>query len=89
MKIGNVYILDKTEQEIVELVASQRQNNKVKTGWDGKGTVNEKSGVDLNIVGFGAEFIFCRELNLYPDFKIHNTSKSNGTRFLKLGYYQL
>ena len=52
MKIGNVYILDKTEQQIVELVASQRQNNKVNTGWDGKGTVNEKSGVDLNIVGF-------------------------------------
>jgi hypothetical protein len=81
MKIGNVYILDKAEQEIVELVASQRQNNKVKTGWDGKGTVNKNSGVDLNIVGFGAEFIFCRELNLYPDFKIHNTSKSNGTDY--------
>ena len=47
MKIGNVYILDKSEQQIVELVANQRQNNKVNTGWDGKGTVNKKSGVDL------------------------------------------
>ena len=86
MKIGNVYILDKSEQQIVELVANQRQNNKVNTGWDGKGTVNKKSGVDLNIVGFGAEFLFCKELNLYPDFKIHNTSKSNGTDYYDAVY---
>tara|TARA_S200002703_G_scaffold154401_1_gene157124 strand:+ start:2574 stop:3071 length:498 start_codon:yes stop_codon:yes gene_type:complete len=79
MKIGNVYVLDKKEQELVEFVASQRHNNKIKTGWDGTKTVNENSVVDLNIVGFGAEFIFCRELNLYPDFKIHNTSKVKGT----------
>ena len=79
MKIGNVYVLDKKEQELVEFVASQRHNNKIKTGWDGTKTVNENSVVDLNIVGFGAEYIFCRELNLYPDFKIHNTSKVKGT----------
>lgn len=81
MKKGNVYLLDQSEQQIVELVAHQRQNNKVDTGWNGKGTVNKKSSVDLNIVGFGAEFIFCRELNLYPDFKIHNTSKLQGTDY--------
>lgn len=81
MKIGNVYVLDKKEQELVEFVASQRHNNKIKTGWDGTKTVNENSVVDLNIVGFGAEYIFCRELNLCPDFKIHNTSKQQGTDY--------
>ena len=81
MKIGNVYVLDKKEQELVEFVASQRHNNKIKTGWDGTKTVNENSVVDLNRVGFGAEYIFCRELNLCPDFKIHNTSKQQGTDY--------
>lgn len=81
MKIGNVYVLDKKEQELVEFVANQRHDNKIKTGWDGTKTVNENSVVDLNIVGFGAEYIFCRELNLCPDFKIHNTSKQQGTDY--------
>ena len=75
MKIGKIYTLDKYEQAIVKLSAEQRHNNKIKTGWDGLKTVNEKSKLELNIVGFGGEFIFCRENNLYPDFKIHNTSK--------------
>ena len=79
MKIGNVYILDKYEQQIVELSAYQRDKNKRDTGWHGHKTVNETGELDLDIVGFGAEFIFCRELNLYPDFKIHNTSKEKGT----------
>ena len=81
MNKGNVYILDKYEQQIVELSAKQRFGNKVNTGWDGYGTVNKKSTLELDIVGFGAEFIFCRELNLYPDFKIHNTSKRQGTDY--------
>ena len=77
MKKGQVFTLDKYEQQIVELSATQRHTNKVNTGWNGFKTVNETAGVDLDIVGFGAEFIFCREYNLYPDFKIHNTSKTS------------
>ena len=73
MIIGKVYSLDKYEQAIVKLSAEQRHNNKIKTGWDGSKTVNPKSELELNIVGFGGEFIFARENNLYPDFKIHNT----------------
>lgn len=75
MIIGKTYKLDNHEQDIVYLAAEQRHNNKVKTGWDGHKTVNKKSFIELNITGFGGEFIFCREKNLYPDFKIHNTSK--------------
>ena len=81
MNKGQVFILDKWEQEIVELAAHQRHNNKVKTGWDGHGTVNKKSSLELDIHGFGGEFIFCREFNLYPDFKIHNTSKKLGSDY--------
>jgi len=84
MVIGKTYTLDSYEQAIVKLSAEQRQNNKVKTGWDGHKTVNEKSDIDLNIVGFGGEFIFARENNLFPDFKIHNTSKQ-----LKTDLYDL
>lgn len=75
MIIGKVYSLDEYEQAIVKLSANQRHNNKVNTGWDGFKTVNKKSDVSLDVVGFGGEFIFARENNLYPDFKIHNTSK--------------
>jgi hypothetical protein len=76
---GKVYTLDKYEQQIVDLIAFQRHNNKVNTGWDGHGTVNHKSDILLDRDGFGGEFIFCRELNLCPDFKVHNTSKRLGT----------
>ena len=81
MEIGKIYKLDKNEQKVVELCAMQRQYNKIKTGWDGHKTVNKKSDLNLNIVGFGGEFIFARENNLYPDFKIHNTSKELKTDF--------
>lgn len=81
MTKGKVYKLDKYEQKIVELAAQQRHINKKKTGWDGLKTVNKESKVELNIVGFGAEFIFCRELNLFPDFKIQNLSKKLGTDY--------
>lgn len=81
MTKGKVYKLDKYEQKIVELAAQQRHNNKKVTGWDGYRTVNKQSKVELNIMGFGGEFIFCRELNLFPDFKIHNTSKKLGTDY--------
>jgi hypothetical protein len=79
MKKGKIYKLDYWEQQIVELAGTQRHKNKIESGWNGFKTVNDKSIVALNIEGFGAEFIFCRELNLYPDFKIHNTSKQLGT----------
>lgn len=57
MVINKKYSLDKYEQSIVELSANQRHNNKVKTGWDGLKTVNYKSDLDLNIVGFGLSLI--------------------------------
>jgi len=81
MTKNKLYKLDKYEQQIVELAAKQRHINKKATGWDGYKTVNKKSMIELNIAGFGAEFIFCRELNLFPDFKIHNTSKKLGTDY--------
>ena len=75
MKIGHIYTLNKAEQQIVELIGNLRHSNKIKTGWDGFRVVNEKSDLNLNICGFGGEFIFCREKNLFPDFTIGNTSK--------------
>ena len=63
MIIGKVYKLDQYEQDIVYLASEQRHNNKIKTGWDGSKTVNPKSYLELNIVGFGGEFIFARENN--------------------------
>ena len=75
MKIKEVYTLDKTEQYLVETIATLRHQNKIDTGWDGHKVVNKKSDLDLNICGFGGEFIFCRENNLFPDFTIGNTSK--------------
>lgn len=79
MIISKVYKLDAYEQAVVELSAKQRHLNKIQTGWDGHKTVNAQSELELNITGFGGEFIFCRENNLYPDFKIHNTSKVKKT----------
>ena len=46
MEINKIYTLDESEQKIVELCAMQRQYNKIKTGWDGHKTVNEKSSLD-------------------------------------------
>jgi hypothetical protein len=81
MNKGKVFTLDKYEKQIVELSAHHRHQNKIDTGWNGHGTVNENSNSELDRDGFGAEFIFARELNLYPDFKIHNTSKRLGTDY--------
>lgn len=74
-----IYKLTNAEQKVVELVAFLRQTNKEETGWNGKGTISESEPYDLNRNGFGAEFIFCREYNLHPDFSISNTSKQEGT----------
>lgn len=79
IKKGQIFTLDKLEQKIVLTIATERQLNKEKTGWNGYRTVAKKNDVELNKVGFGAEFIFCRELNLFPDFTISNYSKTLGT----------
>ena len=79
MVVGKTYSLDANEQKIISLVSEMRQSNKEKTGWDGSGRVAQNGGVDLNVLGFGAEYIFCREKNLFPDFEIKNTSKRQKT----------
>ena len=79
MTIGKVYILSELEKQEVELVGHARHSNKVNTNWDGLGTVNKNSSADLNVAGFGGEYIFCRENNLMPDLSIGNTSKLIGT----------
>ena len=84
IKKNQIFTLDKLEQKIVYTIANERQTNKEKTGWNGYRTVAEKNDVNLNLVGFGAEFIFCRELNLFPDFTILNTSFLNNIPILIL-----
>ena len=76
---NKIYKLTNEEQKIVELVAFLRQENKDRTGWNGKGTVSTNDPFEQNRNGFGAEFLFCREYNLHPDFSISNTSKIKGT----------
>ena len=49
MEIGKIYLLDKHEQKIIELCATQRHNNKINNGWDGHKTVNKKSIVTKKI----------------------------------------
>ena len=60
IKKGQVFTLDNLEQKIVLTIATERQLNKEKTGWNGYRTVAKTNNVELNKVGFGAEFIFCR-----------------------------
>ena len=76
---NKVYKLKSEEQKVVELVAYLRQSNKEDTGWNGKRTVSTNDPFEQNRNGFGAEFLFCREYNLHPDFSICNTSKIKGT----------
>ena len=75
---NKIYKLKNAEQKVVELIAYLRQANKEDTGWNGKGSVI-KNTIEQNRNGFGAEFLFCREYNLHPDFSIGNTSKFKGT----------
>lgn len=80
MIVGNKYILTPLEQKIVELTAQARQHNKEITGVNGKGTAaKDDNHLHRNVIGFGGEFIFCKNYNLYPDFSIKNTSKIQGT----------
>ena len=74
-----IYRLKNEEQKVVDLIACLRQANKEDTGWDGRGTVSTNDPFEQNRNGFGAEFLFCREYNLHPDFSIGNTSKFKGT----------
>lgn len=78
MEINKVYSLNKEEQEIVYLISKMRQDNKVKTGWNGYGCLTD-DGYKRNLIGFGAEFIFSREQNLFLDIVIKNTSKKQNT----------
>ncbi len=80
MNKGKVFILNKIEQKIVETVGNARHNQNCNFG-RGSGTINNSNVADLDIVGFGAEFIFCKHLNLFPDFKIDIFSKHEGTDF--------
>tara|TARA_R100000388_G_scaffold20878_1_gene15787 strand:- start:693 stop:1187 length:495 start_codon:yes stop_codon:yes gene_type:complete len=73
-----VFTLNKFEQQIVEMVGNARHEQNCSVG-RGKGTINKINDSQLDIIGFGAEFIFCRELNLFPDFKIEIFSKNEGT----------
>lgn len=78
MEINKNYYLNKTEQDIVKIISQMRQDNKVKTGWNGHGCLTE-NGFKRNLIGFGAEFIFAREQNLFLDIEIKNTSKKKKT----------
>ena len=63
--------------EIVELVASKRQKNKEDTGKNGMGTAaTDDKHLERNIIGFGAEYLFCKYHNLFPDFSIGNTKST-------------
>ena len=80
MELEVKYTLNEIEQKIVQFIATQRQINKENTGWNGIGTAaTDDKHLERNIIGFGAEFIFCREQNLFPDFTIGNFSKIQGT----------
>lgn len=79
MQKDKFYFLDEWECDLIRFHAKQRQINKERSGIDGLGTVNEKSGLELNYAGFAAEYIFCREMNLFPDFSVNNDSKIKGT----------
>ena len=79
MQKDDFYFLDEWECDLIRFHAKQRQINKERSGIDGLGTVNEKSGLELNYAGFAAEYIFCREMNLFPDFSVNNDSKKKGT----------
>lgn len=80
MNKKDVFILDPVEQKIVEFIGNQRHKQNCKVG-RGSGTINKNNTAELDIVGFGAEFIFCREFNLFPDFKIDIFSKHEGTDY--------
>ena len=79
MEKNKIYNLSIAEIDLINFVAKQRQDHKEKTGWDGLKTKSKKPRLELNRMGFGAEFIFCREMNLMPDFKVYNKSKENGS----------
>ena len=77
---GEVFELSDIDQKIVELIATERQLNKERTGVNGKGTAaNDDRHLYRNRIGFGAEYLLCKHNNLFPDFWIGNTSKMKGT----------
>ena len=80
MIINKTYTLEPLEQKIVELTAKSRQDNKELTGVNGRGTAAvDDRHLYRNVIGFGAEFIFCKYYNIHCDYSIGNTSKIKGT----------
>lgn len=77
---GEILELSELDKKIVELVAYHRQINKEKTGLNGLGTAaNDQNHLYRNKIGFGAEYLFCKKTDIFPDFWIGNTSKIKGT----------
>ena len=80
MNKGDIFTLSEIDIQIVELVAHRRQKNKEDTCKNGLGTAAiDNKHLERNIIGFGAEYLFCKSYNLFPDFSIGNTSKLKGT----------
>jgi hypothetical protein len=80
MKIGDTFTLTEIEQQIVELVSNARQDNKEATNVSTATTVADDDNHRYrHKIGFGAEFLFCKHTNVFPDFWIGNYSKYKGT----------
>ena len=87
VSIGDMVILDESEQEICRAVALARTLN-----CRGAGVENKRVGsqddhtTDLN--GFGGEFAFCKIFNVFPDFsmELRNASTDRGDALLPSGY---
>lgn len=79
MQKDEFYFLDEWESDLIRFHAKQRQINKERSGIDGLGSVEKNNALERNYAGFAAEYIFCREMNLFPDFSVNNDSKKKGT----------
>ena len=79
MQKDKTYFLDEWECDLIRFHAKQRQINKERSGIDGWGSVEKDNALERNYAGFAAEYIFCREMNLFPDFSVNNDSKRKGT----------
>jgi len=63
--------LSKPEQKIVEYIAKLRNSNKKMSNVEDK-KFSDRTPLQINVEGFGAELAFCKHFNIYPDFSIHN-----------------
>jgi hypothetical protein len=60
------------ERELCEETARQRNKNKRGSGIRDQQINKEKSSLQIDIEGFYAEYAFCKMINSFPDFVIHN-----------------